>query len=641
MLLNRKLLAVALCIAVCVMALPRHPISVSHAQDSTITIGTTDLPLTLDPAEATTYVSWEVLSHIYTGLTRQIPSSTDYELAVAATHTVSEDGLTHTFTIRDDATFTDGTPITADTFAYSINRVITLDEEAFDLLDGIVTSVSVDENGALVFQLTRPIPYFLGLVSLPPFFAVKESDFPANNLNQFPTTLTGNGVYLFDSWNPGDSITLKANPDFQYGPVAKTDTIVLRRYISSFELSQALETRAIDLVWRDMLLPDAIETAQNNASFRLEHVPSARMWYVYMVRRFDYMDDPVVRESFLLGINRERVTQEYFQGYLTPAYSLVPALFSDAYNPLWQTTPDATLIDRKLRDAGYREANISRAQINLITSQSVYGDYYVDALNDLTKDFIPVRVIAINITTGQNLEQRGVFVAARRLSKSPHERQPAWGHMPASFARLHAAPSSARSCSAITARSRSSCGTTNEMLHSDDPCAMAMTLMPRSPITENTRPATPGVPRIPAPTAVIITTFSSTSTRSMSRRASSAASSASIASRTFRAVLSVTRKQKLCSDDDCEIIRMLAPACALARKVRPAMPGTPIIPLPLTVSRLTFLMLVTALMTVCVRSPFSRMSVPGCCGLNVFRTRIGIPLSRIGWTVLGCSTFAP
>ncbi|GIK66287.1 MAG: peptide ABC transporter substrate-binding protein [Chloroflexota bacterium] len=419
MLLNRKLLAVALCIAVCVMALPRHPISVSHAQDSTITIGTTDLPLTLDPAEATTYVSWEVLSHIYTGLTRQIPDSTDYELAVAATHTVSEDGLTHTFTIRDDATFTDGTPITADTFAYSINRVITLDEEAFDLLDGIVTSVSVDENGALVFQLTRPIPYFLGLVSLPPFFAVKESDFPANNLNQFPTTLTGNGVYLFDSWNPGDSITLKANPDFQYGPVAKTDTIVLRRYISSFELSQALETRAIDLVWRDMLLPDAIETAQNNASFRLEHVPSARMWYVYMVRRFDYMDDPVVRESFLLGINRERVTQEYFQGYLTPAYSLVPALFSDAYNPLWQTTPDATLIDRKLRDAGYREANISRAQINLITSQSVYGDYYVDALNDLTKDFIPVRVIAINITTGQNLEQRGVFAEAVQHGDAP------------------------------------------------------------------------------------------------------------------------------------------------------------------------------------------------------------------------------
>ncbi len=417
MLLNRKLLAVALCIAVCVMLIPTAP--VSHAQDSTITIGTTDLPLTLDPAEAHDYVTWEVLSHIYTGLTRQVPGTTDYELAVAATHTVSEDGLTHTFTIHDDATFTDGTPITADTFAYSINRVINLDEEAFDLLDGLVTSVSVDENGALVFQLTRPIPYFLGLVSLPPFFAVKESDFPADALNQFPTNLTGNGVYLFDSWNPGETITLKANPNFQYGPIAKTDTIELRRYVTSFELSQALESRAIDLVWRDMLLPDAIELAEANDSLRLENIPSARMWYVYMVRRYDYMDDPIVRESFLLGINRDRVTQEYFQGYLTPAYSLVPELFGDAYNPLWQITPDPTQVDRKLRDAGYREANISRAQINLTTSQSVYGDYYVDALNDLTKDFIPVRVIAININAGQNLEQRGVFAEAVQHGDAP------------------------------------------------------------------------------------------------------------------------------------------------------------------------------------------------------------------------------
>jgi len=131
------------------------------------------------------------------------------------------DGLTHTFTIRDDAIFTDGAPITAQTFADSINRVIALDEEAYDLLDGIVTSVTVDENGALVFQLTRPIPYFLGLVSLPPFLPVKTSEFPANELNQFPTSLTGNGVYLLESWNPGNTITLKANPNYQYGSIAK------------------------------------------------------------------------------------------------------------------------------------------------------------------------------------------------------------------------------------------------------------------------------------------------------------------------------------------------------------------------------------------------------------------------------------
>lgn len=406
----RKLLAGLVVAIAIVMLLPlNHAPQVSHAQDATITIGTTDLPLTLDPAESYSYVSWEVLSHIYTGLTRQVPGTTDYELAVADTHAVSEDGLTHSFTIKSDATFTDGTPITAETFAYSINRVINLDQQGADLLEDVVESVSVNEENALVITITRPIPYFLGLVSLPPFFAVKESEFPAGETNSFPEAITGNGVYLLESWNPGETVNLTANPDFQYGPVAKTTNIVLQRYISSYELGNALNSHVIDVVWRDMLLPDAILTAEANQSLRIEHVASARMWYLYMVRRFDFMDDPIVRESLLLGINRERVTSEYFAGYLTPAYSLVPELFNNAYNALWQITPDAALVDQKLRDAGYREAPVSRAQVNISTSQSVYGDYYVNVLFEMTEDFIPVRVIAINPFLGQNLEQSGVF----------------------------------------------------------------------------------------------------------------------------------------------------------------------------------------------------------------------------------------
>jgi hypothetical protein len=55
------------------------------------------------------------------------------------------------------------------------------------------------------------------------------------------------------------------------------------------------------------------------------------------------------------------------------------------------------------------------------------------------------------------------------------------------------------------------------------------------------------------------------------------------------------RKQIDCSDEDWEIINTLVPWLATAEKVRAAMPGTPIIPLPSTVTMLNLLMTVTAL----------------------------------------------
>ena len=147
------------------------PIQHSEAQEAdVIRIGTLDLPVTLDPAMADTFMEWEVLRHLYVGLTQQVAGTNDYELALASQHDISENGLIHTFTIREDAVFNDGTPITADIFERSINRVMTLNEDGAFIMNGVVESVSASDAQSLVFTLEVPIPYFDALVSLPPFF---------------------------------------------------------------------------------------------------------------------------------------------------------------------------------------------------------------------------------------------------------------------------------------------------------------------------------------------------------------------------------------------------------------------------------------------------------------------------------------
>lgn len=358
----------------------------AYAQTNTITIGTTDLPSTLDPAQANTMMSWEILRHIYVGLTQQVIGTVDYELALADSHTVSEDGLTHTFTIKEDAIFNDGTPINAETFAYSVNRVMTLDYGPNDILEDIGLSVEVGEAGELIFTTARPIPYFEALVALPMFFPVDANDFPASEVNSFVASINGNGVYLLDSWDVGTFVNLVANPNYAYGHLAKTENIVLQNYANTEALRTAMINHEVDVAWRDVLLSDADTTAIENDGIEISHVPSSRMWYLMLNSKYDYVDDPVVRESVMMTLDRVGIVESDFGGYLTPAYSLVPELSGAAYLPLWDAEPDVEAADQLMHDAGYRESRFNQAAFFIATSQPGYGNLYANPLATIISD---------------------------------------------------------------------------------------------------------------------------------------------------------------------------------------------------------------------------------------------------------------
>ncbi len=389
-------LLIIVIVALSATALPlRSAQPTAYAQTNTITIGTTDLTSTLDPAQANSFMAWEILRHLYVGLTQQVAGTNDYELALADSHTVSADGLTHTFTIKDDAAFNDGTPITAETFAYSVNRVITLDYNPNNMLEDIGLSVAVGEEGELIFTTTRPVPYFEALVALPMFFPVDANDFPASEVNSFVASINGNGVYLLDSWDVGTSVNLVANPNYAYGDLAKTENIVLLNYASTEALRVAMVNHEVDLAWRDVLLSDADTTANENDGIKIINVPSSRMWYLILNSKYDYVDDPVVRESVMMTLDRAGIVESNFNDYLTPAYSLVPELSGEAYLPLWEAEPDVEAADQLMHDAGYRESRFNQATFFIATSQPGYGNLYAYPLALIISDTRGIEALTV------------------------------------------------------------------------------------------------------------------------------------------------------------------------------------------------------------------------------------------------------
>ena len=190
-----------------------------------------------------------------------------------------------------------------------------------------------------------------------------------------------------------------------------------------------------------------------------------------------------------------------------------------------------------------------------------------------------------------------------------------------------------------SAASRAS--TTTEMLSSEEPWAIATTLIPAAARAEKTPAAIPGVPCIPRPTTATVAMPGLASTPSISPRAISSRNSRVRLSRASSATGSGTLKQIECSDDawlmsETEICR----ACSAA-KVRAAMPGTPSMPLPVTVISAWPAAAVSAFTGLRPAPTRSETSVPGASGSAKGRTKTGIRRPATGISARGWSTLAP
>jgi ABC-type oligopeptide transport system substrate-binding subunit len=151
---------------------------------------------------------------------------------------VSKDGKTYTFTIRKGFRFSNGKPVTAQSFVDAINRfanpkmqstgvqfldIIKGAQAAVDGKAGSVSGVKARGN-KLVVQLTKASPDLLARVAMPFYQAIDPTlakQIDANGINQYASC----GPYYFASRTPGRSITLKRNPYYKGGRAANADTI--------------------------------------------------------------------------------------------------------------------------------------------------------------------------------------------------------------------------------------------------------------------------------------------------------------------------------------------------------------------------------------------------------------------------------
>jgi len=254
---------------------------------NTIIIGTTDEVNSLDSADAYATHDWEIIKNTGMALLSYTPGTSELVPgAAAALPEVSEDGLTYTFTLKEGLKFADGTPVTAQTYVDSWNRLNTLEGQVSGLIQLYVDSVEAVDELTVAYNLKASFGFFPALAATAPFVPANPANFAADAITQFPTQLDGIGAYRMVSHEPGQQMVLEANPEY-LGEPPLIQKVIIRYFADPTTMSNAIEKGEIDVAWRTLGPVEAIRL-QSVDGVTVDKVDAPALRYMVFNHTYPY-----------------------------------------------------------------------------------------------------------------------------------------------------------------------------------------------------------------------------------------------------------------------------------------------------------------------------------------------------------------
>lgn len=335
-------------------------------------------PTTLDPALVQDGVTIDLIQSFYEGLVGWNEKGEVVPLIAADLPTISADGKTFTFKIRQGAKFHNGRQITADDVKYSLTR--SLDKKlnspvAINYLDDIVGAkeffegktpdlkgVKVVDPQTVEIALVAPRAYFLGKLTYPTGYIVAKEEVEKGDKSELGAfTITeknsigcGSGPFKFKEYRRNDQVLLEANADYWGGaPKLKTierkivtDTKTVRNLYDSGELDYCtLEKGDYEQVKDDPTYKDQVKMWDRASTFYLGINQTT----------FKAFKDRRVRQAIAHAVNKEAILKDVLLGVNERAEGVVPkGIFS--YDPNFKGLPyDVEAAKKLLADAGYAD----------------------------------------------------------------------------------------------------------------------------------------------------------------------------------------------------------------------------------------------------------------------------------------------
>ncbi|MEZ5476934.1 MAG: peptide ABC transporter substrate-binding protein [Thiolinea sp.] len=316
-------------------------------------------PQSLDPQISTGVSSSHIQRDLFEGL---VAEDQDAKVipGTASAWTVSDDGKTYTFTLRDNARWTNGDPVTAADFVYTYRRAVdpaTGTSYSF-LLYPIENAEAIaagekqpdtlgvkalDEH-TLEIRLVGSTPYFLQLLTHPVASPVHQKTVEQyGDQWTMPEHMVSNGPFKLTEWVPQGHITVVKSDSYWDKEAVKLDKVVF--YPTSDLAAELKAFQAGELDYTYSVPKEQINYIRENLGEQLHILPYLSTYYYALNTTRPPFDNADLRRAFSLALNRKLVTERVTNAGEIPAFSFVTEGV-DGYQPVYLDFKDKAYEER-------------------------------------------------------------------------------------------------------------------------------------------------------------------------------------------------------------------------------------------------------------------------------------------------------
>jgi peptide/nickel transport system substrate-binding protein len=214
---------------------------------------------------------------------------------------------------------------------------------------GKISSIEAVDALTVKFTLCSPVPAFQQIVAFTPFGIQPEEHLEATGGSPLENPI-GTGPWALEAWNRGDSVVFTKNADY-WGEPAPYDTLVFRWATESASRLVELQSGNADMITN--LSKDDIPAVEADPNLTLLPVQNPNVFYLGLSTKFEPLDNVDVRKAIAMGIDRQRIVDNFYPPGSTPADFFTPCAIENACNGEAWYGFDAAAGKQMLADAGF------------------------------------------------------------------------------------------------------------------------------------------------------------------------------------------------------------------------------------------------------------------------------------------------
>lgn len=319
---------------------------------------------TLDPSLMTDVPSTNVGLGLFEGLMQYDPVTSKGTPALAESYTVSPDGLTVTFKLRK-AQWSDGHPVTAGDFVYSMKRILDPATGAeYAYMPAMVIKGAADFNAGtgsfdqvgikaiddqtLEYTLTGPAPYFVDMTAHNAFWPVPQWAIEKSGTEWTkPENIVTNGPFLLREWKPQEYIFMVKNAKYWDAKSVKLRGIKILASDNDSTNYNMYKDGTVD--WMHGIALSKIDEIKLRPDYQVS-AQVGTYYYCFNVTRKP-VDNPLVRKALAAAIDKQTLVDKITKGGQIPTDAFVPPM--EGYTPQKGQGYNVEEAKKLLAEAGY------------------------------------------------------------------------------------------------------------------------------------------------------------------------------------------------------------------------------------------------------------------------------------------------